>query len=112
MPPVATADEWNAMRPAEREAHIAGRWGYLPASKYWLGKLTTWPLLARVALWHLGFPTSSISIERVFAKMRMMGQPQRLSADNETFARELFLRANITLFRRVLRAKLSAVEDF
>ena len=74
-PPVATAEEWNAMRPAEREAHIAGRWGYLPASKYWLGKLTMWPLLARVALWHLGFPTSSISIERVFAKMRMMGQP-------------------------------------
>jgi len=88
-PPIATAEEWNAMRPAQRDAHIAGRYGYLHASKYWRSKLTQWPLLARIALWHLSFPTSSISIERVFAKMRMMGVPQRLSADNETFTRAL-----------------------
>jgi hypothetical protein len=69
---------------------------------WWRSKLTTWPLLAPVALWHLGFPASSIAIERVFARMRMMGTPQRLSADNATFARELRLRANEPLLEAMV----------
>ena len=86
-PPIPSAEEWNALRPDERDAPIAGRFGYLRPAEWWRSKAMTWPNLAPIALWHLSFPTSSISIERVFARMhmmfarmRMMAVPQRLSA--------------------------------
>ena len=108
-PPIWTPEVWNTKTPEERDAHIFGRYGYLNPSKYWIDRLPKpsdrnprQASLAEVALWHLSFPTSSIYIERVFAKMRMMGVPQRLSAENETFARELLFRANPTLMQELL----------
>jgi hypothetical protein len=117
-PPVWTHEEWDAHSPDERDKHIAGRWGYLDSSKYWTDKLPLpkdrnprQPSLAEVALWHLSFPSSSIFVERVFAKMRMMGVPQRLSADNETFGRELLFRSNPTLMAEMLKKAISAYES-
>lgn len=42
-------------------------------------------------------------MERVFARMRMMGVPQRLSADNATFSRELRFRANQPLVNSMVQ---------
>jgi len=115
-PPIWTAQEWDDHTPKERDAHIDGRWGYLSASRYWIDKLPKernpkLPSLAEIALWHLSFPTSSIFIERIFAKMRMMGVPQRLKSDNETFARELLFRGNPTLMEELLKKSIEAYED-
>jgi len=117
-PPTWSAEEWDAHSPTERDKHIAGRWGYLDSSKYWTDKLPlpkdrdpSQPSLAEVALWHLSFPTSSIFVERVFGRMRMMGVPQRLSADNQTFARELLFRSNPTLMTEILKKALSAYDS-
>ena len=99
------------MRPADRDASTADRVGYLRPSEYWRGKLSKWRLLAPVAMWHLGFPTSSIAIERVFARMRMMGVPQRLSADNATFSRELRFRANQPLCNTMIQEAIVAVRQ-
>jgi hypothetical protein len=103
LPPVPAADERKRMRPDDRAAAMVGRVGYLRPSEYWRSKLSKWKLLAPVALWHLGFPTSSIAMERVFARMRMMGVPQRLSADNATFSRELRFRANQPLVNSMVQ---------
>jgi len=111
LPPVPVAAERKRMRPAERDASMEGRVGYLRPSEYWRGKLTKWRLLAPVAMWHLGFPTSSIAMERVFARMRMMGVPQRLSADNATFSRELRFRANQPLCNIMIQEAIVAVRQ-
>jgi hypothetical protein len=117
-PPICTPEEWNTKKPEERDAHIFGRYGYLNPSTYWIDRLPKLSdrdprqaSLAEVALWHLSFPTSSIYIERVFAKMRMMGVPQRLGASNETFARELLFRANPTIMQELLGKSKIAYES-
>jgi len=107
LPPVISLEARKLLSPAARVEAVAGRIGYLAPSVYWRGKLNKWRLLAPVALWYLGFPTSSIAMERVFARMRMMGTPQRMSADEATFSRELRFRANQAVIDNMLSEKMT-----
>ena len=107
--PIPSTEEWNKMRPEERDKVIDGRFGYIHPAAWWRSKVAKWPALTKIALWHLSFPTSSIYIERVFARMRMMAVPQRLSASRETFARELLFRANLELVDKMLEVSVSRI---
>lgn len=92
---------WYAMPDDAKEEAIVA---------FWKGKAGAWPELAKVALWWLETPTSSIAAERVFAVMRNVYVPIRQSMHNETLARELMFRVNKTLLEAKTIEKLDELE--
>ncbi|KAJ7303277.1 hypothetical protein JRQ81_012216 [Phrynocephalus forsythii] len=61
---------------------------------YWKAKTTTWPSLAKVALWHLSCPPSSMASKRVFSTARNVATKLRTSLTPKSVSTLAFIRAN------------------
>jgi len=70
--------------------------------KYWQSKKGAWPELAAAALYWTAFTISSISAERAFARLRVMGSPLRNRMLPKTIVRELRFRVNMGILEKLL----------
>ncbi|XP_078242960.1 uncharacterized protein LOC110070422 [Pogona vitticeps] len=61
---------------------------------YWKAKITAWPSLARVALWHLSCPPSGVASKRVFSTARNVVPKLRTSLTPTSVSTMAFIRAN------------------
>ena len=61
---------------------------------YWRSKEKLWPSFSLLAQFHIEFPTSSISAERVFGVLRHVESPLRTSMKTSTVRIEMAFRCN------------------
>ena len=73
---------------------------------FWVSEKTLWPELAAIALYWTAFPTSSVSVERAFARLRAMDAPTLSCLTLPHTERELKLRVNKPIVEMVLEATL------
>ena len=74
---------------------------------YWEENRERWPLLAKVALWHMNFPTSNIPCERVGAILRMVESDwSRNRMAHDTVRREVKFKVNRWVLEDALQRTL------
>jgi hypothetical protein len=61
---------------------------------YWMSKKSMWPELVPIAVYWTAFPTSSVSVERAFARLRAMDASTRATMTLPHTERDLKLRVN------------------
>ena len=76
---------------------------------FWVSKKSLWPELVAIALYWTAFPTSSVSVERAFARLRAMDAPTRRCMTLPHTERELKFRVNKPIVESVLEATLAAL---
>ena len=74
---------------------------------FWVSMKAVWPELAAIALYWTVFPTSSVCVERAFARLRAMDAPTRSCMTLPHTERELKLRVNKPIVVKVLEATLA-----
>ena len=102
----AYRDEWNSLHSSKPE------WSNQESNYYfWSSRQHKWPDLVQCALWYSNWPTSSISAERTFALGRIVDGSQRGRQSWEIFAREMKMKANSAILKRLLTDKLDYVSN-
>jgi len=81
--------------------------------EYWDSKEDKWPNLAKIAKWHINFPTGNISAERGCGKLRGIEAVwQRNSQTHDTVRRQMKFAYNISVLERLTRRELEHAKSF
>lgn len=59
----------------------------VPPVEFWSSHLADWPLLARASLDILGFPVSSVNVERAFSMLRVVNRKERSRMTDENLCK-------------------------
>jgi hypothetical protein len=102
----AYKDEWNSLHSAKPE-WFNEELNY----HFWSSRQHKWPDLVHCALWYSNWPTSSVSAERTFALGRIVESSQRGRQSWKVFAREIKMKANNAILKRLLTDKLDYVNN-
>jgi len=93
----------DAAKPPEVRASAS-----IKSYSYWDSKSSQWPVLSKVAKWHLNFPTSNISAERGCAALRGVEAVwQRNRMKHDTIRRELKFVYNCSLLESMAERELA-----